>query len=103
LGAEGSVSTKKRILIVCGTAIATSTHVAARVREICSAHGIDADITQARVQEVPAYAHSVDLVVATTQVAYPLNIPVVSGIPVLTGIDEEGAVEQIVQHLTKGG
>ncbi|MDR7417408.1 MAG: PTS sugar transporter subunit IIB [Armatimonadota bacterium] len=97
------MTAKKRILIVCGTAIATSTHVAARVREVCQAQGIDVEITQARVQEVPAYAHSVDLVVATTQVAYPLNVPVVSGIPFLTGIGEDKTAEQIVQYLTKGG
>jgi PTS system galactitol-specific IIB component len=97
------VEPKKRILIVCGTGIATSTHVAARVRDVCRQHGIDADIIQARVQEVPAYAHSVDLVIATTQVAYALEVPVVSGIPFLTGMGEDKAEEQIVQHLTKGG
>jgi PTS system galactitol-specific IIB component len=94
---------KKRVLVVCGTAIATSTHVAARVREICRRNGIDADIIQARVQEVPAYAHAVDLVVATTQVAFPLTIPVVGGIPFLTGIDEDKTEAQIVQYLMKGG
>jgi PTS system galactitol-specific IIB component len=97
------MGTKKKILIVCGTAIATSTHVAARVRDVCRQHGIDADIIQARVQEVPAYAHSVDLVVATTQVAYSLTVPVVSGIPFLTGIGEDKITEQIVQHLKEGG
>ena len=97
------MATRKRVLIVCGTAIATSTHVAARVREICRAHGIDVEIIQARVQEVPIYAHSVDLIVATTQVPYPLAVPVVSGIPFLTGLTEDKATEQIVQHLTKGG
>lgn len=93
---------RKRILVACGTAIATSTHVAARIREICQRHGIDAEIIQARVQEIPAYAHRVDLVVATTNVPYAVQGPVVSGIPFLTGIGEEKTEEQIVHHL-KGG
>ena len=93
---------RKRVLVVCGTAIATSTHVAARIREICRDHGIDVDIVQARVQEVPAYAHAVDLIVATSQVAYPVIVPVESGIPFLTGLGEERLAERIVQVLRKG-
>lgn len=93
---------RKRILVACGTAIATSTHVAARLKEICRQHGIEAEIIQARVQEIPAYADSVDLIVATTQVAAPGKVPVVSGIPFLTGIGEEGVQNQILDILQKG-
>ncbi len=77
---------RKRVLVACGTAIATSPHVAARIRDLCQRHGIDVEIIQARIQEVPAYAHSVDLVVATTNVPYPVDGSVVSGIPFLTGL-----------------
>ena len=97
--AEGAVTERKRVLIVCGTAIATSTHVAHRVRELCRQHGIDAEIIQARVQEVPAYAHTVDLIIATTQVSYPVQVPVASGIPFLTGIGEEQLVSRIIRVL----
>lgn len=38
---------KKRILIVCGTAIATSTVVAYKVEEFLKKHGIAADIRRA--------------------------------------------------------
>lgn len=93
---------RKRVLVACGTAIATSTHVAARIRDLCQRHGIDVEIIQARVQEVPAYAHSVDLVVATTNIPYPVDGPVVSGIPFLTGLGEQQTEEQILHHL-KGG
>jgi PTS system galactitol-specific IIB component len=96
---EGRVAERKRVLVVCGTAIATSTHVAHRIREICRRHGIDAEIIQARIQEVPAYAHSVDLIVATTQVAFSVDVPVESGIPFLTGTGEERLVERILQVL----
>lgn len=93
---------RKRVLVVCGTAIATSTHVAARIRELCRERGIDVEIMQARVQEVPAYANAVDLIVATSQVAYPVTVPVESGIPFLTGVGEERLAERIVQALQKG-
>ena len=101
--AEPAPAKHKRILVVCGTGIATSTHVAHRVREICQQQGIDADIIQARVQEVPAYARGVDLIIATTQVAYPVEVPVESGIPFLTGTGEDRLAERIIQVLRKEG
>jgi galactitol PTS system EIIB component len=103
-GAEppgGAPRRRKRVLVVCGTGIATSTYVASRLRDICRRRGIDAEIVQALIQEVPAYADRVDLVVATTQVPYPVPVPVESGIPFLTGVGEEHLADRIVQELQK--
>lgn len=94
---------KKRVLVVCGTAIATSTHVAARLRDLCRQNGIDADIVQARVQEVPAYVSAADLIVAIAQVPYSVKVPVVSGIPFLTGTGEQHAKDAILTILKKEG
>ncbi len=90
---------RKRILVVCGTAIATSTHVAMSIKEICTRAGIDVDIIQARVLEVNAYKDSVDLIVGTTQLPPALPVPSLSGIPFLTGIGEEELGKQIVSLL----
>ncbi len=89
----------KRILVVCGTAIATSTHVATRIKDICRQNGISADIIQARVQEVSAYESSVDLIVSTTQLPRSLTVPNLSGIPFLTGIGEAEVESKIVSLL----
>ena len=90
---------RKRILVVCGTAIATSTHVAMTIKEICGRAGIDVDIIQARVQEVSAYKDSVDLIVGTTQLPPSLPVPALSGIPFLTGIGAEELGKNIVSLL----
>lgn len=87
---------KKRVLVACGTAIATSTHVANRLEREFRARGMDVDITQCRVAEIGAYADDVDVVVATAQVAQPLQVPVVSGIPFLTGIGDDEALKQVL-------
>jgi galactitol PTS system EIIB component len=80
---------KKPVLVACGTAIATSTHVADRLQREFASRGIDATITQCRVVEIGAYVDDVDVIVATAvvpQAAY--RVPVVSGIPFLTGIGD---------------
>ncbi len=90
---------RKRVLVVCGTAIATSTHVAMRLKELLRKSGVDAEIIQARVQEVKAYEDSVDLIVSTTQLPTPPPVPVISGIPFLTGMGESEVESQIVSVL----
>ncbi len=93
---------RKRVLVACGTAIATSTHVANRLARLFQQHGLDVTITQCRISEVGAYASDVDLIVSTAQIARPVPVPVVSGIPFLTGIGEQDVIDQIL-HVLKGG
>jgi len=90
---------KRRVLVACGTAIATSTHVANRLRREFDDRGLDVDITQCRVSEIGAYADDVDVVVSTAQVAGTLKVPVLSGIPFLTGIGDQEVMDQILAIL----
>lgn len=88
-----------KILVACGTAIATSTHVAMKIKELLDTRGIKVHIIQCRVPEVPAFAADADIVVATAQVPYELDIPVMDGIPFLTGIGYKEVVDQIEEYL----
>lgn len=90
---------KKRIVIACGTGIATSTVVAEKVQEICRKNGIAADLTQCKVTEVASYADGADLVVATTPVMARIKAPIIMGLSFLTGIGIEAVEKQIVEKL----
>jgi len=89
---------KKRVLIVCGTAIATSTMVAMKVEELLREHGIDADIRRCMTSEAKTAAKDADLIVATTQVV-DVAIPVISGIPFISGMGVEQVKQDIVNTL----
>ncbi|SMB94997.1 PTS system IIB component, Gat family [Thermanaeromonas toyohensis ToBE] len=90
---------KKRVLIVCGTGIATSTVVAEKVKEGLKKRGIEVDTIQAKVVEVPSYAKEVDLIVATTPINVSTPVPVIKGLAFLTGLGEETLLDQIAQAL----
>ena len=90
---------RRRVLVACGTAIATSTHVANRLAREFQARGLDVAITQCRISEVNAYASDVDVIVSTAQVAQAVPVPVVSGVPFLTGIGDEEALAAILSAL----
>ena len=87
------------IVVSCGTAIATSTHVALKLKEILGERGFLIHTIQCRVSEVTDFADLADLVVTTAQVPFELKVPVINGLPFLTGLGREEVIEEIVQIL----
>lgn len=89
----------KRVLIVCGTGIATSTVVADKVRRHLESVGIPATVDQTKVAELHRGASGYDLIVATTQMREDIGVPVVAGLPFLTGVGVDQALNEIENHL----
>lgn len=89
----------KRILVACGTAIATSTVVAKAIEEALRERGIEISTRQCKVSEVKSLAGDADLIVTTTPVPENLGVPVIHTLAFLTGIGKEDAIEQIVDVL----
>jgi len=94
---------RKRILVVCGTGIATSTVVARKLEEKLEEKGIDIETRQCKVAEVEGMLEKVDLIVATTPVPDNIKVPVVRTLAFLTGIGEDEAIEEITKKLKKRG
>jgi PTS system galactitol-specific IIB component len=93
------MATPKRILVACGTAIATSTVVAKAIEEALKQKGIPVVTRQCKAAEVRGLAPGYDLVVTTTPVPKDLGIPVIQTLAFLTGIGKEAVIEQIVDAL----
>jgi PTS system galactitol-specific IIB component len=89
----------KRVLVICGTGVATSTVVATKVRDHCLSQGIDVQVSQGKVMDLLSGGPAVDLIVATTQVPSTVTTPVVAGLPFLTGIGVDAALAEVVRHL----
>ncbi len=90
-----------KIVVACGTAIATSTHVSIKVKELLEARGLHVHTIQCRVAEVPSLAPDADLVISTAQVPFKLPVEVVDGIPFLTGIGVKEVIDRIESILRK--
>ena len=84
-----------KIVVACGTAIATSTHVALKVKELLEERGLKVHTVQCRVPEVPSFAADADMVVATAQVPFDIGVPIIDGIPFLTGIGIKEVINRI--------
>jgi PTS system galactitol-specific IIB component len=91
---------KKKILVICGTGIATSTVVVSKIKDYLSKFPEFAgvQITQGKVMDV-LRGTDADVVVATTQVPDSVKVPVVNAVPLLTGVGAQQVLEQIKKAL----
>lgn len=90
----------KKVLVICGTGVATSTVVAAKVRDHLAARGIGADVVQGKVMDLVGRDAAADLIVATTDVPASVTVPVIRALPLLTGIGQEEVLDEIARALS---
>lgn len=90
----------KRILVACGNGIATSTVVATKVKEYLTSQGVQAETTQTKLMEVPGKVQGYDLLITTGQFEGQTgDVPVVKGMPILTGIGMDQTMEEILSYV----
>ncbi len=92
---------KKRILVACGTSIATATHAAHAVTETAKEAGIDVDVSQCKASEIRGkiQTFSPDIIIAMTPVPDDLGVPVFGGVPFLSGVGVDQLKADIVAAL----
>lgn len=91
----------KKILLCCGSGIATSTAAASRLKNKLEERGFAGQFTttQCKVNEIASKIDDYDLVISTAVITQPLSKPLVMGIPFLTGINLDKTIDEIVQKL----
>lgn len=92
---------KKRVLVACGTGMATSTAAAESLRESLEERGMKVEISQCKVSEIKSQVDSFEphAIVSTAKISDDFGVPVFSGQPFLTGVGEDEVVDDIEQHL----
>lgn len=90
---------KKRIIVACGGAIATSTVAANRIRELLKANGIDGEVKQTRITELEAEKDGADLIVTTAKVKKDFGVPTIHGVAFISGIGIDKLEQQILDAL----
>ena len=85
----------QKIIISCGSGIATSTMAAVAVKSILEPLNKDMNIIKCSVQEIQSHIDGAVLIVSTAQVPFETNVPVVSGVPFLTGVGKDKTIEEI--------
>ena len=90
---------KKRVIVACGGAVATSTVAASKVTELCRKNGVDIEIVQCRVSEIGMNLTGASMIGATSKVSKDYGVPFVSGMPFISGVGADGAESAILAAL----
>lgn len=91
----------KKILVICGTGIATSTVVANRVQDYLKEKGADSgvEISHASISDKLSSLDDYDVILSTTTVPNNIKDKVISAIPILTGAGDEEIYEQVMKKI----
>ncbi len=89
---------KKKVIVCCGGAVATSTIAANKVVELCKNNGIDVDLCQCRINEIGSNLPA-DLIVPTSKVKQDYGVPLITAMPFISGIGVEKTEKAILKVL----
>ncbi|MGE5263619.1 MAG: PTS sugar transporter subunit IIB [Acidobacteriota bacterium] len=88
---------KVRIIVICGSGVATSMHAAYKLREYFEKNKVPVVIDGGGNNELAGRIVSYDIVVSNSQVTVKTDKPVFSAIPLLTGIGEKELMAQVLK------
>ncbi|MBE3558126.1 MAG: PTS sugar transporter subunit IIB [Ktedonobacteraceae bacterium] len=90
-----------RILVSCGTGIATSTLAADKLKRLLKARGLTITTSSCKAAEVISKVSTFrpHVIVSTTQVAVKVPVKVFNGLPLLSGVGVEKLADDIAAYL----
>lgn len=87
-----------RIMVACGSGIATSVHVSMTIKDKLASRGVACETNECSVTELQDRAAGYDLIVSTAQVSFPTEQPVLNGVPLLMGVGADAVIDEIAEH-----
>ncbi len=89
----------KKVIVACGSGIATSEMIAAKVSRLLKEDGIEANVIACDLNSVDDYLEGASAFVTIVREAEEGDIPLVDGMAFLTGIGQEEAYEALKKAL----
>ena len=90
---------KKKVIVACGGAVATSTIAANHIVDLCKKNGIDVDICQIRISEIQSNLDNCKLIDTTSKVRRDYGVPLITGMPFISGIGVDKTEKAILDVL----
>ncbi|ETP67035.1 PTS galactitol transporter subunit IIB [Planococcus glaciei] len=93
----------KKLLIMCGTGIATSTVVKGKVEEWLKENNLSQEVKiyQSKVSDEINRIDEYDVVLSTTLVPDKIRDKVIDGVPLLTGIGIDTMYEKVLAEIKR--
>lgn len=86
-----------RIIVACGSGIATSQMVAKKIDRLLREKGVEADVAAVAKEGLASEAKDADAYVAVVKTEEDYDVPTFNGVAFLTGIGEEEELARLVE------
>ena len=87
---------KVRILVVCGSGVATSMHAAYKLQQYFDEEKLLVHIDGAGNNELESRAPAYDIILSTAQVTADTDKPIFNAVPLLTGVGEAQLAADVI-------
>lgn len=85
-----------KVIVACGSGVATSQTVASKIARLLSERGIDADVQAVDIKELKQHLRTADAYVSVVKTDEKFNVPVFNGIAFLTGMGQEEELKKLI-------
>ncbi|MGN8689777.1 PTS sugar transporter subunit IIB [Atopobiaceae bacterium HCP3S3_F7] len=86
-----------RIIVACGSGIATSQMVAKKIDRLLREKGVEADVAAVAKEALAEEAEGADAYVAVVKTEEDYDVPTFNGVAFLTGIGEDEELARLVE------
>jgi len=91
----------KKIIVACGSGVATSQLIATTLKSLLEDRGIKASVEAVDLKSLDLYLQTADIYISIVHEKKELPIPVFDGIPFLTGLGRDEELEKIIKEIEK--
>lgn len=90
---------KPKIVVACGTGVASSQTVAVKLMQFCNKHSFDVEIQCVPIKDLPCALKDAAVYVSLVKSSQYHDVPVINGIPFFTGKGERVEFAHLTQIL----
>ncbi len=92
---------KNLILVICALGYATSTMIMKNIEEFLQSQGIEGwEIEAVGVNQSSSYINDARMIVTSLELdESEYNVPVINGVPLISGINQEATLQQILDTI----
>ena len=87
----------KKIIVACGSGVATSQTVASKVNRLLKENKVDAQVEAVDLKSVDRYMDSSVAYIAINKIDKEYPIPVINGIAFLTGVGQDAELKKLIE------
>lgn len=87
----------KKVIVACGSGVATSQTVASKVNRLLKEKNVDAVVEAVDLKSVDRYIKDSVAYITITKVSKEYPVPVINGIAFLTGVGQEAELEKLIE------